>query len=702
MNDRSASDYVAFISYSHVDERTGRWLHRALESYRVPKRLVGTEHSAGVIPKRLTPVFRDRDELPTATDLGETIRGALERSAALIVVCSPAAARSRWVNEEILTFRRLGRDDRIFGFIVGGEPNASGNPATIEQECFPQALRFRPGLDGQSGTGPAEPIAADARPGKDGRHNAKLKLVAGLLGVGFDELKQREQQRRQKRMLAVTVAAVAGMAIMSGLTLAAWFARQEAQQERARAEIEAATAQQTNDFLISLFEVSDPSEARGNTITAREVLDRGSAQIADRLADQPAVRANLLATMGRVYTGLGLYEPAKEQLEEALQLRNELFGQRSEESVRTEIALGSALYLKGEYEGAETAYRRAVDAARAAHDGPHADLSAALNGLAEVLAQGPELDAAERLFREALDMNLALYGAQDAHVAASQAGLAVVLLYDGKLEDAERLFREALKIRRDTLGQDHPLVAETLNNLAYLLYFAQKHDQAEAIFREVLKIDRHIYGNEHPEVSSLMNNLGRMLLEDDQLSDAAPLLEEALRIDRKLRDPMHDDLAFSLNSLALIRADQGRFKEAEPLFAEALEIVRKHGHRLEGPVLTNLADLYCRMQDFDRAAVLIEEARPVLTRDYEDEPWRFARLDSVEGARLAGIGRFERAETMLVDSYPVIAERWGTDSFFARLALERIDDLYRQWQKPERARQFREQMTQLKHSGQDP
>src|SRR6185295_13015780 len=127
--------YRAFISYSHSDEKWARWLHHNLETYRIPKHLVGTETEFGPIPERFAPVFRDREELASATNLGTTLIAALEQSASQIVICSPKAAKSRWVNEEILTFKRLGREHRIFCLIIAGEPGASGNPETAAHEC---------------------------------------------------------------------------------------------------------------------------------------------------------------------------------------------------------------------------------------------------------------------------------------------------------------------------------------------------------------------------------------------------------------------------------------------------------------------------------------------------------------------------------------------------------------------------------------
>ena len=179
--------YKAFISYSHQDRAWAAWLHRALETYRAPQRLVGRTTPMGVVPGRITPVFRDREELPTATNLGAVIQAALEASATLVVICSPAAARSRWVNEEILAYKRLGRADRILCLLVAGEPNASDAPGSGLEECFPEALRFALDDDGALTDRREEPVAADARPGGDGRTGAKLKLVAGILGVGLDE-----------------------------------------------------------------------------------------------------------------------------------------------------------------------------------------------------------------------------------------------------------------------------------------------------------------------------------------------------------------------------------------------------------------------------------------------------------------------------------------------------------------------------------
>src|SRR5262245_42851014 len=355
-----AHKYWAFLSYSNAVAKWGAWLHRALESYRPPKRIVGQVTERGTVPRQLSPVFRDREELASATDLGEVINQALKQSACQIVICSPRAAQSRWVNEEILAFKRLGREHRIFCLIVDGEPNASDQPGQESQECFPPALRFRLGPDGRLGAERTEPIAADARPGKDGKTNAKLKLIAGVLGVGFDALRQREQQRRHRQMAFIAAAAIAGMVVTSTLATVALIARATAVKQPARAEAEAETARQTTGFLVDLFRISDPSEARGNSITAREMVDTGAQRVGTELVKRPAMQATLMDTLGTVYVGLGLYSKARPLLEQAVATRRTLTDSQALALPESLNHLGDVLTVQADYDQADKAYREAI------------------------------------------------------------------------------------------------------------------------------------------------------------------------------------------------------------------------------------------------------------------------------------------------------------------------------------------------------
>jgi hypothetical protein len=222
--------YWAFISYSHRDKRVGDWLHRNLEMYRVPTKFVSQPTRDGVRPERIFPIFRDREELPASADLGSQVEEALRQSRYLIVICSPNSAQSRWVNEEIKFFKQLGRADRVLALIAGGEPSASDGKTGFspEQECFPEALRYRIDADGKLLPDRAEPVAADARENRDGKSNAKLKLLAGRLDLDFDGLKQREQERLRRSLIAVAAIAGAIAILMTTLAGYAFLQRQEA------------------------------------------------------------------------------------------------------------------------------------------------------------------------------------------------------------------------------------------------------------------------------------------------------------------------------------------------------------------------------------------------------------------------------------------------------------------------------------------
>src|ERR1700749_944140 len=204
--------YRAFVSYSQQDRQHAKRLHSALESYRVPK---GIE--APLPPdRRLGRFFRDDDEMGASNDLGGALRGALEDSENLIVICSPHSARSKWVNAEVLHFKSLGRGGRVFAVIVEGTPN-SGDPET---DCFPPSLRLASGGEELLSEQRAEPLGIDLR--KEQFERARIRLAAGLLGVSFDSLWQRDRRRaaRRRAVAAAATLVLGGVIAVLGVQ---WF-----------------------------------------------------------------------------------------------------------------------------------------------------------------------------------------------------------------------------------------------------------------------------------------------------------------------------------------------------------------------------------------------------------------------------------------------------------------------------------------------
>ncbi len=306
---------MAFLSYSHQDSAIADWLHESLEEFRVPPQLIGRLTDQGPVPKKLAPIFRDRQELAAAADLNEEIEEAIGASRFLIILCSPAAAKSRWIDEEISSFKRLHREDRILAAIVDGEPFASDIPGREHEECFPAALRFHFDSRGRPTKQRAEPIAADLREHGDGRKMGMLKLAAGMLGVGLDDLAQREAQRRHRRLYLITAASVAGMLFTSGLAYTAIDARDDARDQRTRGGgVDRASCSATSGKSLS------PSA--GSTCSMRS--ERGRWPIIERqdkqgLTDEAlAQRSKALTLMGEIAADRGDLDGALRRYREAL------------------------------------------------------------------------------------------------------------------------------------------------------------------------------------------------------------------------------------------------------------------------------------------------------------------------------------------------------------------------------------------------
>ena len=194
MTEPTTFKYRAFLSYSHADTKRAKWLHGRLENFPIDKELMGRDTSGGPIPKSLRPIFRDPDEFAAGQGLAEQTIAALDASAAMIVLCSPASAKSYYVNEEVRLFRSRHPDRPVIPIIAAGEP---GN---AEAEPFPPSVRFAVKPDGSVTSEPGEVLAADIA--ADGEEVALAKVVAPLIGLGTDEVFQRAQraQRRRQRL----------------------------------------------------------------------------------------------------------------------------------------------------------------------------------------------------------------------------------------------------------------------------------------------------------------------------------------------------------------------------------------------------------------------------------------------------------------------------------------------------------------------
>ncbi len=605
-----APRYSAFLSYSHRDKAVVVWLHRTLETYRVPSKLVGLETPLGVTPARLLPLFRDRDELPASADLGGAITAALAASQFLVVICSPAAAASRWVDQEILSFKRMHGEGRIFALIASGEPFASASPETADQECFPPSLRFKIGPDGELSDEAAEPIAADIRPGGDGKRLAKLKLVAGLLGVELDALVQRETHRRIRRMAIISSAAVVGMIFAVGLAFYANARRIEANQQRQVAEREAATARATADYLVDTFRLSEPSTQNPRTITALSILDRSAERARTELADQPVVLARLISTLGMAYNNLGLANEARQAIEGSAPA----IAKAGADGADAQLTLAGTYLMLGQLDRAMTTVAKAqATLGSDLANRPDVRVRAAVTeGMIHAAAGETTQGIA------AFDRALAIYRTSP---AINPARLATVLQArgnllsdDGQFAAAETSLAEALKLNRSTLGDHHMETGQTWFALAQNAFLAGDLPLAETRIANALKIEREVLDPDNPIIADALSMQGQIYQAQKRLLEAERSLEQAVAIYKKAFAGPHYLIGIAEVYLALVESERGRTEMALRILDDA-----KHNYDLSyGRIHPNHGDLLV-----NRATILARAGRR-----------REAEADCAEGLKI--------------------------------------------------------------------
>lgn len=583
--------YKAFLSYSHRDKATAVWLHRALESYRVPSKLVGAETGVGKVPARIRPIFRDREELSASHDLGGEIRAALEASEFLIVVCSPAAAASQWVNQEILTFKQMHGEHRVLALIASGEPFSPASKS--DEECFPAGLRYQIAPDGALSERPAEPVAADLRSEADGKRLAKLKLVAGLTGVRLDDLIQRETQRRLRNAGLVAGAATVGMLLTGTLAAYANARRIEANEQREIAEREARAAKTASDFLIGTFVLTNPATENPRQITALTVLERGAERARDELAEQPQIHARLLGAIGRAYNNLGLFSEARRLLETS----SGAIGRAGPEGANAELALAMTYLQLGSLDKASASVRKAEALA-----GPDTDQNADIRASAEFtrgMIHAANGQLAESL--DAFDRSLKIYRAMprpdDRRIAAVLVSQGSVLSDSGQFDKAETSLIEALEIHKRIFGHQHLSTGQTWFMLAQNAFLAGNLPIAEARITTALSIERRMLDDDNPIIADSLSMQGQIFHGQGRLPQAEKSLEEAITIYRTAFDGPHYLIGIAEVYLALVESERGRTAKALAMLDDAKRNYdASYGglHANHGDLLVNRATILAR------------------------------------------------------------------------------------------------------------
>lgn len=459
--------YFAFISYSHRDEKMGEWLQDALEDFRVPGHLVGRVTEHGSVPKRLKPIFRDLSELPASDDLGTEIRAALTASRFLIVLCSPAAAVSRWTNAEIEAFKRVRPEGCVLAAILDGEPFASEMSGREQEECLPKALRFKYDRRGRATSKRCEPLAADLRGDAHARRKGFLKLVAGMLGVGLDDLVRREEVRRHRHLAIVTVASLAGMVVASGLAVAAIQARDAARDQRREAE--GLIGFMLGDLRSKLEPVGRLDALDG---VGERVLDYYRKQDMSDLSDAALLqRSRALSLMGEIANASEDSAGALRQYQAALVGTGEAVRRKPDDPQRlfdhaqNIFWVGELARQKGQFDGALRAFQQyealadrmvalEPDNMRWRMESQYADAN-----LGIVLLNQRQFDRAASAFTQALSTIQGLASADPGN-ADYRKGHIEVLAWLADAQWSAGHFKEAITLRQQQAGLLNQLLAK--------------------------------------------------------------------------------------------------------------------------------------------------------------------------------------------------------------------------------------------------
>jgi tetratricopeptide (TPR) repeat protein len=369
----------------------------------------------------------------------------------------------------------------------------------------------------------ANALALDVR-----RHLNQEPVAAGPPGATYRVAKFVRRHAAWVAAGATLVALLLAFTVLTALQ-AGRVARERdrANQERDRANQEAATAKQTTDFLVGLFEVSDPSESRGNTLTAREILESGARQVESGLQGQPLVRARLEATIGTVYTGLGMFREALPLLERSLASHKASLGEDHPDTLATANGLANVYWYLRNYQAAEPLYRDIAQRRTRVSGEDHPATLKVNFDLASVYLQQQRWDEYERLGNETLARQRRVLGGQHPDTLSSMNNLQNFYYRQGRYAEAEPLATEVFDVRRSVLGPDHPDSLRATHNLASIHDKMRRDGIAEQLYQNALKGQRKVIGSDHPSAIRTLTALGNLYARQQRYALAEPALLEA-------------------------------------------------------------------------------------------------------------------------------------------------------------------------------
>jgi tetratricopeptide (TPR) repeat protein len=652
--DRLALGSVLFALVSKGTEEAG-------VERNIARRVPLSTFPPGTARRRLVDAFLDAGARLLVTDANQGASASVRVAHEALISSWPTAREFVENNAEALRIRRR-LEERYARWLAVQE---QGDSRTTQSSQEDRPLRWLRTLRRRMRPEAGLLADIDVADGKRLLRDYRLDTEAGLVSyIERSVAHERSRRMRLVRGLGVFAAVVTVLALI-------------AREQRNEALVESAVASRTTTFLEDMFQDADPEKSHGDQITAKQMLDVGASSISSELANEPRVSAELQTAIGKAYMGLGLYPPAEAILTQAL--NDEARATMPDAlRVRTLIAAGTALYYDGQDGPAGGDLRQAVNLARKRLEASDPLRSAALTGLADLLADEGHYAEAETLCREALTADRLRPPTREnqAVLADTLDSLGTTLFDRGDFAAARLPMREALKLRETALGMESPLTGESLNNLGAVLYMFGDYRDAVKEYEQALPIFKKVYGAEHPEIAALLNNIGRSDLMAGDIANAEPAMQEALSMTEKFEGARHEDLIAPLNSLAMIDMDNGRLLAAQQELERADSIAQSSGQgQLLDQVVLNEARLAIISGDVSRTTALLARSKRLLQKAHPQTPseaWRYAVWDIVNAQLLATQGETASATKTLNAAEKVIDGRFGSVSYYGQLVRKQL------------------------------
>jgi len=491
-----------------------------------------------------------------------------------------------------------------------------------------------------------------------------------------DSLAYRARKFLRRNRVPVTAAAVTILGI--GAAIGISVARIAA--ERDAAEIERRKAEEVSDFMQRIFEVSAPEEARGEAISARELLDAGARRIRTELAGQPEVQATLLRVLGETYYSLGEREPAMELLREAVDRGRAVFGERSAETATAKLVLGFQLQDDGHYDEARALLEEAMATRRALFGDASFEVMEALSGLAFLAETAGDYEKAEVLHREALELGRSLTDEDDEFVAEAMTKLGGILRILGRNDEAETLFREALAMQERLYSGDHPQSADTKRQLAGVLRETRRFEESEKLYKEVIATRERMLGPDHLEVAHTWNSYSQMLSDKGDTEAAIRAHQNFIDILERVHDGPHPSFGAAYNNLAVMLQHQRDFEGALENYRLSVEMQDRVGLPPEHPnrsfPLGGIGAVFLLQERYAEAARIFRDVLPMRVANFPPEHRLVSEVKSSLGASLAGLGEFDEAERLLLEAAAAYEAEQGLSYPGTLTNMDRLVELY--------------------------